>query len=202
MQNLNLYQVERPRRGGPQKAQLLLGLGLLLTLCLSHGLWHGWQLHRAEQGVARAEALAQQQETQLAAAQAGFVEPQLDARLPLELAERETANRQLQRLIDYLDALAGQQRGGFVAPLAALAEHHPQGRLWLTAIHLDEGGSQLRLQGRSQSRELLPKYLEALGRSPQFKGRQFARLDVKRGEDRLLAFDLSSRPADQEVADE
>ncbi|MEO4048490.1 PilN domain-containing protein [Pseudomonas sp. CAU 1711] len=202
MQNINLYQVRRARRAGPRPAQMLLGLGLLLALCLLHGAWLGWQLHRGAQDLARAEAQAQARETHLAAAQAGFVEPQLDARLPAELAEREAANRQLQRLIDYLDALAGQQRGGFVAPLSALAEHHPQGRLWLTAIHLSEGGSQLRLQGRSQSRELLPQYLEALGRSPQFKGRQFARLDVERGEDRLLAFDLSSRPAEQEKADE
>ena len=29
MQNLNLYQIERRRRGGPQKAQMLLGLALL-----------------------------------------------------------------------------------------------------------------------------------------------------------------------------
>ena len=51
-------------------------------------------------------------------------------------------------------------------------------------------------------RMLLPQYLDALGRSPVFKGREFARLDVERGEDQLLDFDLSSRPADQEKADE
>jgi signal peptidase I len=76
------------------------------------------------------------------------------------------------------------------------------GRLWLNGIHLAEGGTQLRLQGRSQNQELLPQYLEALGRSPVFKGREFARLDVQRGADRLLDFDLSSRPAAQEKADE
>lgn len=202
MQNLNLYQVERPRRGGPQRSQMLLGVGLLLALCLLHAVWQGWQLHQGSQRLARAEAAAAEQETRLGAAKADFVEPQLDSRLPAELAAREADNRQLQRLIAYLQLLSQQQNAGFVAPLQALAEHHPQGRLWLNGIHLAEGGTQLRLQGRSQNQELLPQYLEALGRSPVFKGREFARLDVQRGADRLLDFDLSSRPAAQEKADE
>ncbi|WP_068827419.1 PilN domain-containing protein [Pseudomonas sp. BMS12] len=202
MQNVNLYQVERQRRAGPQPQQMLGGLCLLLALCLLHGAWQGWQLHRTGQHLAQAELTAQEQETRLAALKAGFVEPQLDERLPAELAAREAENRQLQRLLAYLQTLASQQGAGFVAPLTALAEQHPQGRLWLKGIHLAEGGTQLRLQGRSQDRELLPQYLDALGRSPVFKGREFARLDVQRGEDKLLDFDLSSRPADQEKADE
>jgi hypothetical protein len=202
MQNLNLYQIERQRRAGPQKAQMLLGLGLLILLCLLHAAWQGWQLHRAGQSLAAAEAAAQEQETLLAAAKSSFVEPQLDDRLPDELAASETGNRQLQRLIAYLQVLSDQQSAGFVAPLTALAEHHPQGGLWLNGIHLADGGLQLRLQGRSQNQQLLPQYLDALGRSPVFKGREFARLDVQRGEDQLLDFDLSSRPADQEKDDE
>lgn len=198
MQNLNLYQVERRRREGPEKAQMLLGLAVLVLLCLVHAGWQGWQLHRADQRLARVEALAQEQETRLTAAKASFVEPQLDQSLPGELAAQEESNRELQRLIAYLQVLSAQQNGGFVAPLQALADHHPQGGLWLNGIQLSEGGTQLRLQGRSQNQELLPIYLDALGSSPVFKGREFARLDVQRGEDQLLNFDLSSRPADQE----
>lgn len=202
MQNLNLYQIERQRRAGPQKAQMLLGLGIVALLCLLHAGWQGWQLHQAGQRLVQAEAEAQEQETRLAAAKSSFVEPRLDERLPDELASSESDNRQLQRLIGYLQALSAQQNAGFVAPLQALADHHPQGGLWLNGIHLAEGGLQLRLQGRSQNQQLLPQYLDALGRSPVFKGREFARLDVERGEDQLLDFDLSSRPADQEKADE
>lgn len=36
MQNLNLYQVERRRRGGPRQAHMLLGLALLALFCLLH----------------------------------------------------------------------------------------------------------------------------------------------------------------------
>ncbi|WP_043308080.1 PilN domain-containing protein [Pseudomonas sp. ML96] len=198
MQNVNLYQVERQRRDGPEKVQMLLGLALLGLLCLIHAAWQGWQWHAAGQHQAAAELKAQQQEANLATAQASFIEPHLDEHLPTELAAQEARNRELQRLMAYLQTLAKQHRAGFAVPLQALAEQHPQGGLWLNGIHLSDGGAQLRLQGRSQNQELLPVYLDALGASEVFKGREFARLDVKRGEDQLLDFDLSSRPADQE----
>lgn len=202
MQNLNLYQVERQRRGGPQRVHLLLGLVALLLVCGLHAGWHGWQLRTGAAKLAQAEAQAQQQENMLAAAKASFVEPQLDSRLPAELSAQETANQQLQRMMSYLQLLASQRNIGFVSPLQALAEQHPPSGLWLTAINLDAGGSLMRLQGRSQNQELLPEYLQRLGQSAVFKGREFARFDVQRGDDQLLHFDLSSRVEDLEKADE
>ncbi len=198
MQNLNLYQVERRRRGGPRPRQMLAGLSALVLLCAGHGGWQFWQLQQAQSRLAQAETQAQAQEDALAAAQASFVEPQLDSRLPLELAARERDNQELQRLVAYLQLQASQRREGFLAPLQALASQHPQRGLWLSAISLDEGGRQMRLQGLSQDQELLPQYLERLGQSPVFKGREFARFDVQRGDDQTLRFDLSSRAKDQE----
>ena len=49
---------------------------------------------------------------------------------------------------------------------------------------------------------MLPQYLQRLGQSPVFSGRDFARFDVQRGDDQLLHFDLSSQQKDQEDADE
>lgn len=198
MQNLNLYQVEKTRRGGPQRMHLLAGLGLLLLACLLHAGWQGWRLQAGGERLAQAESRAQAQESLLAEAKASFVEPRLDPELPVRLASKEAENRELQRLLGYLDLLARQQRLGFVAPLAALAEQHPPSGLWLNAIALREGGREMRLQGLSQNPELLPQYLQRLGQSAVFKGREFARFDVQRGADELLHFDLSSRALDQE----
>lgn len=198
MQNLNLYQVEKARVSGPQRGHLLLGLVLLALACLLHGGWQGWRLQEGGERLAQAESQAQAQESLLAKAKASFVEPRLDPELPLRLASKEAQNRELQRVLTYLDLLARQQRIGFVAPLAALAEQHPPSGLWLNGITLREGGSEMRLQGLSQHQELLPQYLQRLGQSAVFKGREFARFDVQRGADELLHFDLSSRAQDQE----
>lgn len=202
MQNLNLFQVERTQQSGPQRAQMLLGLGIVLLLCLAHGSWQAWQLHQGAQRLAQVQAQAQEEEAELATARGSFVEPKLDERLPEELTARERDNRELQRLIAYLLLLGSQRSAGFVAPLTALTEQHPQSGLWLSGISLREGGRQIRLQGRSQDQELLPQYLQRLGQSAVFSGREFARFDVQRGDDQLLHFDLSSQLKDKEAGNE
>ncbi|OPK09801.1 PilN domain-containing protein [Pseudomonas sp. VI4.1] len=196
MQNLNLYQIEKAIRTGPHRLQVLGGLVILVLLCLGHGVWQGWQLHAGAARLAQAQHLEQQQLRQLEEAKASFVQPVLNAQLPLRLADMEAQNRDLTRLLSYLQTLARQQRIGFVAPLAALADQHPPGGLWLNAISLSEGGTQMRLQGLSQHQQLLPEYLRRLGQNAAFKGREFARFNVLRGEDQLLHFDLSSRVTD------
>lgn len=202
MQNLNLYQLERTQQSGPRPAQMLLGLGVVLLLCLGHASWQAWQLHHGAQRLAEKQLQAQQEEAQLASALGSFIEPTLDERLPEELAAREQGNRELQRLVAYLQLLGSQRSAGFVAPLAALTEQHPPSGLWLNGISLREGGRHIRLQGRSQDQELLPAYLQRLGQSAVFSGREFARFDVQRGDDQLLRFDLSSQLKDKEAGDE
>lgn len=194
MQNVNLYQVERQARsGGPDTLLLWLGPLGVLALMLAHGLWLGWQLHDGARAAGLAEQQAQADEAQLAAARAGYREPRLDERLPVQLAEQEADNRQLQRLADYLQRLDGERSIGFAAPLAALAERHPPSGLWLTRIRLVEGGRHLALEGLSQRQETLPLYLQSLGLSPAFRGREFARFQVQREPSDLLRFALSSR---------
>lgn len=202
MQNLNLYQVVCKRRSGPQRLQMFAALGVLALLCVVHAAWQGWQLRQGAVRLELAEVAAQEQEARLAAASSNFVEPQLDSRLAGELTAREIDNQQLQRLIGHLQVLASQRNNGFVAPLQALAQQHPQSGLWLEAISLSDGGQQIRLQGCSQDQELLPQYLQRLGQNSVFQGREFARFDIQREGDQLLRFDLSSRAKDQEKADE
>ncbi len=202
MQNLNLYQVVSKRRTGPRPVQMWLGLGIVLLLCAVHAGWQLWQLQQSTQRLQAMLAQAERQEVQLEAVRSQFVEPQLDTRLPEELSARERDNRELQRLIAHLQLLSSQRNAGFVAPLTALTAQHPPSGLWLSDISLREGGRHIRLQGHSQDQELLPQYLQRLGQSPVFSGRDFARFDVQRGDDQLLHFDLSSQQKDQEDAGE
>jgi hypothetical protein len=149
-----------------------------------------------------AEQAAVQAEQQLADQQAVFVEPVLDPQLPIDLAKQQAANQQLQRLLDYLKLLSAQQSAGFVAPLQALSERHPPEGLWLSRIELLRGGEALRLQGYVQDQELLPLYLHSLGQSEVFRGREFARFDLRRNPEGMLTFNLSSTPGQGDSADE
>lgn len=200
MQNINLYQPLRPSGDARRSRQMLLVALLALLLALGHSLWLGLQLWRGAAALQRAEQAAAQAEQQLQAERVGFVEPQLDPQLPIELAAREAENRQLRRLLDYLQRLERQQ--GFQAPLQALAERHPPSGLWLTRIALQDGGRQLRLDGLTQDQQLLAPYLHSLGQSDSLRGREFARFDLQRESSGLLQFRLSSTAELAEVPDE
>lgn len=196
MQNLNLFKAEEKVARRPRRVEFAYGLTLLVLLCISHAAWQGWRLHVGSLRQAEAQGREQKQLRQLEEAKASFVQPVLNPQLPLRLADLEEQNHALERLIDYLKVVARQQRVGFVAPLAALADQHPPSGLWLNTISLREGGTQMRLQGLSQTPQMLPDYLSRLGQNPAFSGREFARFDVQRGEDQLFHFDLSSRVTD------
>jgi len=81
--------------------------------------------------------------------------------------------------------------------LPALADRPPPRGLWLTRIRLQAGGSDMLLRGLSQDQELLPLYLESLGRSKTLQGREFGSFDLQRDDSGLLAFRLASRAAEE-----
>lgn len=193
MQNINLYQRERRRGGGPRPRQMRLGIALLVVLLISHCGWQGWQLRSASQAAAIAERQAAEAVAKLDVVKTGFQEPVLDPELPRQLAEREAENRELQRLADYLKTLDAQRSSGFVSLLQGLADRHPPHGLWLTSIRLQAGGDELALQGLTQDQELLPLYLRSLGQSSAFSGRDFAHFDLQRDEQDLLRFRLASQ---------
>ncbi|HBM07274.1 MSHA biogenesis protein MshI [Pseudomonas sp. Choline-3u-10] len=193
MQNINLYQRERRSGGGPRPRQMQLGVVLVIAVLAIHGAWQGWKLHTAGQAAVLAEQQAGQAEARLDVVKADFREPTLDPRLPLQLAEREAENRELQRLADHLKTLDAQRSNGFSGLLQGLADRHPPQGLWLTRIRLQAGGDEMALQGLTQDQELLPLYLQSLGQSGAFSGREFARFDLHRDDRDLLQFRLSSQ---------
>ncbi|MCP9338621.1 PilN domain-containing protein [Stutzerimonas xanthomarina] len=193
MQNINLYQRERRSGGGPRPRQMQLGAALVIAVLAIHGAWQGWQLHAAGQAAVSAEQQAAQAEARLDVVKADFREPMLDPQLPLQLAKREAENRELQRLADHLKTLDAQRSSGFSGLLQGLADRHPPQGLWLTRIRLQAGGDELALQGLTHDQELLPLYLQSLGQSSAFSGREFARFDLQRDDRDLLQFRLSSQ---------
>jgi hypothetical protein len=197
MQNINLYQRERRRGGGPRPRQMRLGAALLVAALSIHGAWQGWQLHAARGVAMLAEQQAIQAEATLEAIKADFREPRLDPKLPQQLAEHEAENHELERLANHLKALDAQRSSGFAALLQGLADRHPPQGLWLTQIRLQSGGDDLALQGLTQDQELLPLYLQSLGQSTAFRGRDFAHFDLQRDKQDLLRFRLSSQAVEQ-----
>lgn len=92
----------------------------------------------------------------------------------------ETTLQASTRTLQALEAGAAGRAEGYSELLRALARVSVQG-VWLTRVHFAEGSGELSLTGRASRADLVAAYLERLRSQPELRGREFARLDIKRG---------------------
>lgn len=175
-QQLNLYAPGLcQRRYRDTFGQMLAVQATIATL----GLLAGGVLHWGTQQ-ARTETTALMQQTD-------------QARETLKQSAANTADRQLadqvqrlrtqeaglRRLQTLLDSGRAGRRQGYADHLEALARQaHPS--VWLTGLTLQGADDSIELQGRMTDPALLTDYLHQLQTEPQFKGRPFAALNIRR----------------------
>lgn len=90
-------------------------------------------------------------------------------------------------------ALARQSFGnteGFSQHIAGLARQHVSG-LWLRAVRIRRGGRELALAGSTLDPELVPRFIQQLGREPVFAGADFSSLRLQRSEEDPGRIDFS-----------
>lgn len=173
-QQLNLYdqRLRRQRRWGLRHTCALLGA--LLLLCALTELSLQLAIRHSRVRLARAETLLNQQRAELQGLQAGT-----PATLQHELQQLRALDAGQRRLRSLIDSGAAGRRNGHAAYLLALARQS-QPAVWLTGFRISAEGDALELQGRMLDAAALPDYLRRLNAEAQFKGRQFAQLQLKR----------------------
>jgi len=84
---------------------------------------------------------------------------------------------------------------GFSPYLAALGRQRTP-ELWLTELAINGGSGAIELAGRSTRPDLVPEYLQRLGREAVLVGQQFDRFEIERDDDTGEAvFRATSRAA-------
>ncbi len=115
--------------------------------------------------------------------------------------QTETLKQEQESKTILLSSLAsGSQgsKGGFARHLRGLARRRVRG-LWLTEIHVQQGGRQVSLNGLTMQPELVPKLLQLLRDEPAFKGQEYSSFSLNRTKGSTeIAFSLSSTPEDEE----
>lgn len=198
MQQINLFQdvLRKPREflPLPQLGKVMAGgVAVLLLLNLAQWWRDGYRADelvflRAEQQQVQQQLQQLQQEIQSLAAQndASALKTQLAAR------DAELQNKQ-----QVLTLLSGKHFGnvdGFATQFTGLARQRLDG-LWLTALHIHDGGNKLNLRGSTTAPELLPKYLQRLAVEPGFAGIEFKTFLMQRVKDKPhVEFDLRATP--------
>lgn len=203
-QQINLYQplLRTQRKIFSLQTMVLISVILLAALTLI-GAYARWQLHLLQE-----QQLALQTQEQQVAARMTELTNRLSAdrnpdALAAEVAALEAdlaARRTVLARIGQRDA--GSNRG-FSAQLAGLARQSLDG-LWLTGVHLEQGGSRVGLEGNTVTPALLPRYIQKLDQEAAFDGVRFESMRIYRREDtgRYVGFRLASEREDEQDQEE
>lgn len=161
--------------------QMLLGWCAVVAAALA---WYGWQ---TVQG-AQLKTAAADSSTRLAQLQADLTQlgAQMAARKPAPELQAKYRRKQLQLqaredVMQVLDSGAIGNTEGHTNYLRAFARHSLEG-LWLTGLTVVGAGNDIVVEGRTLKPELVPDYLDRLGREPALKGHPFNRLQMRRPE--------------------
>lgn len=191
LQQVNLYQAElRPQSVAYPALRLLqmLAVIVLVLVCLSAYL--AWQLNPLREQALRAEQRLAAADSRVEKLRAEFPLIVLDNTLVDRLRERRVVLEQTQETVRRLNSGAYGSVDGLSKHLAGIARQHVEGT-WLTAVHVDSGGSDLALRGKTLLPELVPTYLERLSGEATFSGKTFSELQLTTVSDGLDAISFS-----------
>ena len=177
-QQINLYDTSLCQRHAQGALlPLLAGAATVGAIALLGGAALRWQSAELQDRTAETTARTEALRGSLQALGAASGTRELQTRVE-QLRAREAG---LQRLQTLLDTGAAGRREGHVALLEALARQaHPS--VWLTGFSFLGGDDAIELQGRMPDASMLPAYLRHLQAEPQFRGRSFATLQLRRVE--------------------
>jgi cell division protein FtsB len=199
-QQINLYQpIFRKQRQIFSAKTMLQALGLVSVALLAIYGYGSFRVGNLEAEVVQLEGRERALTTQLAR-----IDPSMGsarrAELEAELARLNATLLEQQRLIEVLRDHPLGRTEGFSGYLAALGRQR-MAELWLTAIAINGATSAIELSGRTLTAELVPVYMQRLGRETVLTGQRFDQFEIERdGETGEAVFHATSRAVTEALA--
>jgi len=200
-QQINLYQpIFRKQRQVFSAATMAQTAALVAVVLLGLYVFGRFQVAALE-----AEGVQLEAREKALTAQLGRIDPKTGAgrraEVEQDIKKLNATLLEQQRLIDVLRDQPLGTTEGFSGYLAALGRQHTA-ELWLTDLTINGATRAIDLGGRSVRAELVPLYLQHLGRETALAGQRFDRLDIERDEDKPeVAFHVTSRNVDAQAGE-
>jgi len=189
---VNLYQAAlQPRLEKMPLLQVVWLVGAVLVLLTLAGAWNYQQLLQQRQ---QAELVGQQVQSKLKELE--IYQQSLAGRQPSALLQQQANTlqqsiEQKQQLLSYLKQEISQTPPQYSQVLSHLAAIDLPG-IWLTSFQL---GQQQQFSGVVKDSQLLPQWLQALGKNALLQGQSFDGVKLQPlAQAPYLSFDVSARP--------
>lgn len=192
MQQINLFQPifrqPKPLFSAVALAQVWILIVLAMALLQGFFQWRVFELERRMVALASDRDVAERRFKELTQR---LPKKQPDPSLLTRTQALEADLAQTRRIADTLSGGASGNTRGLSDYLLALARQHVGGT-WLTRVEVAQGGIAVGLGGRARAPELVPEYIQKLGREPVFQGKSFSHFNVTRDEDDGIGFSLAT----------
>ena len=192
---VNLYQtVLQPRLEKMPLKQVIWLVGLVLVLLTFGGLWNYQQLLQQRQQADLVGKQVQNKLKELEAYQLSLAGRQPSVNLQQQAQQLQQSIDQKQQLISYLKQEISKTPPQYSQVLSHLAAIDLPG-IWLTSFQL---GQQQQFSGVVKDSQLLPQWLQALGKNALLQGQSFDAVKLQPlTQAPYLSFNVSARPTVQ-----
>ena len=181
-QQVNLYlPIFRQRRAVFSTVAMVQLSAVFLSGLLAIYLFGVYQGRVLDRQLTRLEAAAAAEAASVERLRERYPKPTRSRILERELTQLEREQAQKAQLVELLSEDELGNSKGFSAYLSGLARQRIDG-LWLTLVHLEEGGRQVGLRGVAVRDPLVPRFIARLGGIEAFLGTEFAEVKLWRAE--------------------
>ena len=189
---VNLYQaVLQPRLEKMPLKQVVWLVGVVLVLVALGGLWTYQQLLEQRQQADLVGKQVQHKLTELEAYQLSLSGRQPSAMLQQQAQQLQQSISQKQQLLSYLNQEISQTPPQYSQVLSHLAAIDLPG-IWLSGFQL---GQQQQFSGVVKDSQLLPRWLQALGKNALLQGQRFDGVKLQPlAQAPYLSFEVSAKP--------
>jgi len=184
MQQINLYQSQfKPKKIHLPARQVYLVLLIVITILSV------MSLYSAKKNSVLEKSISQYTQQSIGQLEDSIESPLLNAEL--DALERQRKEKEL--LLNYLTHQSFGNSQGFSATLRTLSQQKIN-KVWLTQFSLLNGGYAITLQGEAVESSQIPLYIDSLGESPHFHGKQFSvfQLQQPKKDAKYYTFKLNS----------
>jgi Tfp pilus assembly protein PilN len=153
-------------------------LGAVLVVCVLASFYVGWQGRIREKQAADSTAQLAKLKTALDNATLHYTPHAADASLDAQIDKAQADVRSLESVQAALNGGGFGDTKGYSIYFRSFSRQIVNG-VWLTGIDINGAGQQIDLRGRALQAELVPEYLQRLGRESEMKSKTFATLDMR-----------------------
>jgi hypothetical protein len=194
IQQINLYQFGDQDDSDILHNPYLLAILASIFLLFAISAFNLVQLYNHQETKQQLQMQLQAAQSSLQQLQVKYPKQQIDNGLNQQLQQTRGYYQNLSQIIELFSNPSADRNQGFSGYFSALAEQ-ADNQVWLTGIHIDNEDDEITLSGSTFKPDQIPLLFQRLQHTSIFKGKHFARLDVRPSEltQDLVDFTVSTK---------